>query len=351
MGKLWRFVIPTAVIVLLLGFSLTLQTAPTQAQDFGSNWTASYFDNKNLSGGAELARIENQINANFGNGAPQIGISGFPSNDFSIRWQGLQTFDASGTYRFQALYDDGIRVRIDGSTIMDDFNESGSTQTRSVDVNVSAGVRDIVVEYVEYEGNAAVQFFWQPVDVAAAATAGPSPTPSTTPLPSIPSGALRATVIRASVLNVRDAPSLGGNRVSQILRGQTYQVVGRNADARWFLLDLGGFQAWAYGYYLFIDGNEYNAPVRSATTVFGLPGGFNDTGVLVQTHATMRMRSEPDVFAPQTGRITWGAFLPVAGRTAAGDWYQVLWKGTVGWVYVGFLDIVQGDYDDIPVIR
>jgi uncharacterized protein YraI len=150
---------------------------------------------------------------------------------------------------------------------------------------------------------------------------------------------------------VRDAPSVGGNRLGRILRGQTYQIVGRDPDARWFLLQLGGYQAWAYGYYLFVNGNEFNAPVRSATTAFGIPAGFNDTGVIVQTHATMRLRSEPDVTAPQTGRVTWGAFLPVAGRTAAGDWYQVLWKGTIGWVYTGFTDVVQGDYNNIPVIR
>jgi len=350
MAKLWRFLLPT-LLLLVLAIGLSVQTSTIQAQDFGSSWLASYYSNKSLSGGAAVARLEDQINVNYGSSAPQIGISGFPSDDFSIRWQGLQTFSADGTYRFQALYNDGIRVKIDGSTIIDDFKKHSGQRTASVDVSISAGSRDIIVEFVEFEGDAAVQFFWQPVSVTAPATAGPSPTPTVTSPPSIPSGALRATVIRASVLNVRDAPSLGGNRLGRILRGQTYRVVGRNADARWFLLELGGYQAWAYGYYLFIDGNEFNAPVRSATTAFGIPSGFNDTGVLAQTHATMRLRGEPSVFAAQTGRITWGAFLPVSGRTAAGDWYQVLWKGTIGWVYVGFLDIVQGDYDNIPIVR
>jgi hypothetical protein len=351
MAKSVRFTLPLIILLLMIGIGLTVQSTVAQGPTFGSNWIASYFNNNSLSGAPQIGRPETQVNINFSTGAPQIGVSGFPSDNFSIRYQGLQDFPSGGTYRFTAVYDDGIRVRIDGSTIIDDFDNNGTVKTTTADVNVTQGTRDIVVEYVEFTGNAAVQFYWQPVNVQPTGTAGPSPTPSATGLPAIPSGSLTATVIRAGVLNVRDAPSVGGNRLGRILRGQTYQIVGRDPDARWFLLQLGGYQAWAYGYYLFVNGNEFNAPVRSATTAFGIPAGFNDTGVIVQTHATMRLRSEPDVTAPQTGRVTWGAFLPVAGRTAAGDWYQVLWKGTIGWVYTGFTDVVQGDYNNIPVIR
>lgn len=349
MAKSVRLLIPTTIVLLLIGIVLTIQPSIVAAQDFGSSWTGSYYNTTNLSGSQVAGRIDNTINFNYGNSSPDV--SGMNSDNFSIRWQGLQNFEAGGTYRFTAVYNDGIRVRIDGSTIIDDYNNNGSLRTTTADVNISQGTRDIVVEYVEFENDAAVQFYWQGVSVDAAATDGPSPTPTVTGVPSIPSGALTAIVIRASVLNVRDAPSVGGNRIGRILRGQSYQVVGRDPDARWFLLELGGYQGWAYGYYLFINGNEFNAPVRSATSVYGIPEGFNDTGVIVQTHATMRLRADPNIGSSQIGRVTWGSFLPVAGRTAAGDWYQVLWKGTIGWVFTGFTDVVQGNYNDIPIIR
>lgn len=137
-------------------------------------------------------------------------------------------------------------------------------------------------------GSAAVQFYW---DIAAnltttpGATAGPTFTPTNTSLPPIPPGALRATVIRASVLNVRSAPTLGGEILGRILRGQTYQVVGRNQNATWFLLQLSERRAWAFGYYLFIDGNEFNAPVTSSLDGLGLPPGVPDTGVLAVTRS------------------------------------------------------------------
>ncbi|MCA9894573.1 MAG: SH3 domain-containing protein, partial [Anaerolineae bacterium] len=255
-----------------------------------------------------------------------------------------------GTYRFYLTADDGARAIINGTLIMDFYGNIGTQQTQTADFTITTtNETSIVIEYVDRTGNATVQFFWEPISVAQTGTPGPSPTPTATGLPPIPPGSLTATVIRASVLNIRDAPSLGGNRFDRIFRGQTYRVVGRNDDASWFLLDLGGRTGWAYGYYLYFNFNEFTAPIRTATTLYGLPAGYNDTGVLVQARAGMRMRGAPDLMSEQTGRITWGSFLPVVGRTAAGDWYQVLWKGTIGWVYTGFLKIVEGDINNVPI--
>ncbi len=332
--------------VVLFALILSLGVQQSEAQIFGSGWTANYYANTSLSGTPSLTRVEAAVNYNFGTAAPN-GIAGFPADNWSASWDSTQQF-AAATYRFTARYDDGVRVFVDGVAVIDNFAANNGLFESTAEVVLTEGPHTIRVEYVEFTGNAVIQVFWEQVT---GGTAGPTFTPSNTGLPPIPPGALTATVIRAGVLNVRDAPSLGGNVISQILRGQTYQVVGRNADATWFLLQLNEFQGWAYGYYLFINGNEFVAPVRSATTVFGLPEGFNDTGVLVQTNAGMRMRAEPNVLSPQTGRITWGAFLPVSGRTENGDWFLVLWKGTTGWVFTGFLDIVQGNYEDIPVIR
>ncbi len=168
-----------------------------------------------------------------------------------------------------------------------------------------------------------------------------------TPLPPIPPGALTATVIRASVLNVRAAPYIGAPRVDRILRGQTYAIVGRDADARWFLLQLSDKQAWAWGYYLFVNGNEFNAPVLSDFATAGNPAA--GSRLTVQTQAGLRLRAAPTLDSAQIGRIPWGDLLPVIGRTASGDWYQVVFRGTVGWVASGFTRILEGSLDQVPV--
>lgn len=339
-----RLLLPVLVLTVALALLLSVTV---QAQSFGTNWIGQYFDNPDVSGDPVYSVIDQQVNFVWA-ASPIPGQ--LPEDNFSIRWI-TGEFLLPGTYRFYLTADDGARAIVNGTVIMDFFSNSGSRQTQTADFTItSTAETSLVVEFVDRVGNATVQFFWEPISVAATGTPGPSPTPTATGLPPIPAGSLTATVIRASVLNIRDAPSLGGNRFDRIFRGQTYRVVGRNDDASWFLLDLGGRTGWAYGYYLFFNRNEFTAPISSATTLYGLPDGFSDTGVLAQARAGMRMRAAPDLMSEQTGRITWGSFLPVVARTAAGDWYQVLWKGTIGWVYTGFLKVVEGDINNVPVV-
>jgi hypothetical protein len=253
--------------------------------------------------------------------------------------------------------EDDVRVTVNGVVLLNflnqDINGSGPV---SGTIALPAGNATIVVEFIARTGNASIVFYYQLI-----ATGGQTQIPgifftptttvtaSRTPLPAIPAGAITATVIKASVLNTRDVPSTGGRKLGQILRGETYAVIGRDADARWFLLQLGGYQAWSYGFYLFINGNEFTPPITSPFGTIGVPGGYPDTGVLAQSTATLVLRDVPSVGGTQIGRVTWGAFLPVVGRTGDNFWYQVSWKGTIGWVYAPFTDIIQGDLNAVPV--
>lgn len=335
------------VFIVLFGFMLSFSLIhPANAQVFaGSNWSAEFYNNPTLTPPAVATRIDNTIAFNFGAGAPPG--TPLPADNFSIRWTTTQNFTA-GTYTFTAFAEDDVQVKLNGAVIISfrggDVNGPQSFQAATT---VPAGAVVITVEYVARTGNASIQFQWQLTGQPG--TVGPTATPTRTSLPPIPPGALTATVIRASVLNIRDAPSLGGNRIGRVLRGETYAIVGRDERARWFLLQLGGYQGWAWGYYLFINGNEFNAPVRSPFGTIGVPPGVEDTGVVAQTQSTMVLRQQAHVASAQIGRITWGAFLPVIGRTADGYWWQVVWKGTVGWMYSPFSKIIQGDINAVPI--
>jgi uncharacterized protein YraI len=145
---------------------------------------------------------------------------------------------------------------------------------------------------------------------------------------------------------VRDAPYLSGTRLGTIQRGETYVVLGRDPDARWFLLDLGEIEGWAWGYYLFIDGNEFDPPVTGPFTL----AGVGDANTIVQATAGLKLRAEPNVTSAQIGRITWGALLPVTGRSERGSWYRVVWKGTEGWIFAPYTDPVEGDIERVPFV-
>ncbi len=328
-----------------------------QAQDFGTNWTGTFFPSNNLTGSGVPVTGVNGLNFTWGDGVPivnGVAVPGMPADNFSARFTSVQNFQA-GAYTFTLTTDDGVRLYIDGQIVLDRFVGRSQT-TDTVTVSLTAGPHTLTVEYFENTGPAALIVSWT-FGSGTIVTAGPSPTvgPTNTPLPTslppIPAGALTATIIRAPVLNIRSAPSVFSDRLGRVLRGQTYAIVGRDERARWFLLQLSGYQGWALGYYLFINGNEFNAPIVSDFSVQGNPAAQSPTGVVAMSEATLRLRAAPTVNSAQIGRVTWGGALAVVGRTRAGDWYQVIWKGTTGWVASAWVEIVEGDLSTVPIVQ
>jgi uncharacterized protein YraI len=343
------------LLLVVILFGMIVSFSITQAQEFGTNWSGTFFPTNNFSGsGVPVSGIAG-LNFNWGANAPFITpgvpITGIPADNFSARFTSAQTFNA-GTYTFSVVSDDGVRVYIDGQVALDDMTPHAA-KTDTFAYNMTAGLHSLTVEYVEFIDQAVLQVQWG-FGGGVVGTAGPSPTPgpTNTPLPTglpaIPSGAITATVIRAPVLNVRASPSVFAPRVGSVLRGQTYAVVGRDPNARWFLLQLSGFQAWALGYYLYIPQNEFSAPVVSNFVLGGNPASIS--GVVGQSFATLRLRAQPNVYSAQIGRVTWGGALAVTGRTRGSDWLRVVWKGTTGWVAAAWVRIVEGNLNDVPVV-
>jgi len=341
------------LIVMLVVLVFSSATSLIQAQDFGTNWTGTFFASNNLTGtGVPVSNIQG-LNFNWGTGVPIINgvpVPGMPADNFSALFNSVQTF-VGGTYTFTASSDDGIRVSIDGALLLDKFVGRALTQD-TFSTTLSAGQHSITVEYFEGIDQAVLQFQWGLT--GGVVTAGPSPTPGPTAtpvptgLPPIPGGALTATVIRAPVLNVRAGPSAFADRIGSLLRGQTYAVIGRDEHARWFLLQLSGKQGWALGYYLYFNTNEFNAPIVSDFVLGGNPAAAS--GVVAQAVGTLKLRAQHDVRSEQIGRVTWGGAVAIVGRTRYNDWYQVIWKGTTGWVAAQWVRVVEGDINTIPIV-
>jgi uncharacterized protein YraI len=356
-----RLILPLALLLIFGALTLPM---PRASAELGTNWTATYLECPDQPVGTSTVDINtctvastqagiNGVNFNYGTST----ANGVGPDWFAIRFESVQTF-AQGTYNFIVSSDDGVRVYIDGALVLDRFIGRVYT-TDTFTQNMTAGTHTLRIEFLEAIDSAQIQF--QYLQTSGSFTAGTpgviatttfgTPLPPTvvppTPLPAIPPGALTATVVRASVLNVRAAPYLGAPRVGRVLRGQTYAIVGRDEDARWFLLQLSGTQAWAWGYYLFVNGNEFNAPVVGNFATAG--GQVAQSSVTVQTNATMRLRAQPNILSEQIGRVPWGDLLPVIGRTAGNDWLQVVFRGTTGWVATSYVEILEGNLNDVPV--
>lgn len=121
-----------------------------------SNWRGEYFSNATLSGTPALVRDDAAIDFNWGTGAPASGI---PADGFSVRWTRTVNLP-TGTYRFLARSDDGIRVWLNNTLIIDEWHEARDA-TYVVDRSLNGGNHTLRVEYYENQGEAHVLFWWE----------------------------------------------------------------------------------------------------------------------------------------------------------------------------------------------
>ncbi|HEY7628652.1 MAG TPA: PA14 domain-containing protein, partial [Ilumatobacteraceae bacterium] len=114
-----------------------------------TGWRGEYYANQTLSGGATVCRDDAVINFNWGSGTPAAGIG---SDHFSVRWTRTENF-AAGTYVFTMGSDDGGRLRVDGTLVLDQWFDQGYPGVPpSISLNIAAGTHTIVMEYYENGG-------------------------------------------------------------------------------------------------------------------------------------------------------------------------------------------------------
>jgi uncharacterized protein YraI len=123
-----------------------------------SGWEAKYWNNTTMSGTPALQRQESDLNHDWSEGSPHIDIG--PEN-FSARWKRTIHLP-SGTYHFTATMDDGMRVWVDNSLIINSWWDS-QVHSLSSDVYLNGGNHEIKVEYYQVSGQAIAKVNWTAV--------------------------------------------------------------------------------------------------------------------------------------------------------------------------------------------
>ena len=136
------------------------------------HWKGEYWSNPNLSGNPALVRNDGTLDFDWGDGSPAWGL---PADNFSARWTRTVTFDP-GRYRLFAQADDGVRVYVDDTKVLDEWHPSDASRVYTVDLLLT-GARRLTVEYYEGTGRARIKFWWQRIGD------WPTPTPTATPTP------------------------------------------------------------------------------------------------------------------------------------------------------------------------
>jgi MSHA biogenesis protein MshQ len=125
-----------------------------------SGITGNYYNNRTLTEPSTATRSDAPIDFNWATAAP--GPSGISADNFSTRWTGYVRVTQSGSYRFQTVSDDGVRLYVNGNLVIDRWNDHSAATDTTVDIPLVAGsAYTLVLEYYEAGGDAVIRLNWR----------------------------------------------------------------------------------------------------------------------------------------------------------------------------------------------
>ncbi len=114
-----------------------------------------YFPNITLSGNPTFVRTDNEISFSWGANSPDKSLA--PGN-FSVLWQGNFNFNG-GTYAFNAVTSDGMKVYIDGNIVFNQWHNQPPSMY-SFSTALTEGNHLVVVQYYEQSNQAMADLWW-----------------------------------------------------------------------------------------------------------------------------------------------------------------------------------------------
>lgn len=126
------------------------------SQELGNGLYVEYYNTTNLTGSPSLRRIEPNIDFDYDDDerpAPSVAFN------FSARFRGILKAESGGVYTFRLRVDDGARLRINGQTLIDRWNNSG---TFTASLPLIAGSRNTIeLDYRDTGGDASCDLAWR----------------------------------------------------------------------------------------------------------------------------------------------------------------------------------------------
>jgi endoglucanase len=113
-----------------------------------------YYDNSNFTG-TLVQRYDSRVFFSWGSGAPVAGIA---ADSFSVRWEGLVKAPGTGTYTIFANADDGIRVWVNGTQIINRW-VNGAEVSGTISLNAGQ-FYTITTDYFDGSSNARAELRW-----------------------------------------------------------------------------------------------------------------------------------------------------------------------------------------------
>ena len=124
-------------------------------------WRGEYWANRDLSGDPFFVRNDEEVDFTWSRSPTAPDGRSLPDTNWSARWTRRLRFDA-GWYTVRARADDGVRLRIDGNLIIDEWHTSSGTEVYEQFVRLGVGWHTVQVDYYQAGGSASVAVWWEP---------------------------------------------------------------------------------------------------------------------------------------------------------------------------------------------
>lgn len=142
------------------------------------------------------------------------------------------------------------------------------------------------------------------------------------------------TLTATSNLMIRSGPGTGYTAVGSVPGGTTLQALGRDSAAYWAYVDFAGTRGWIAAWLCSVNGELGTLPVvppdGSGALSAAAPAAPGGSGQVAAPTVNLRMRSGPGMPYATLTTVPQGTEVPVLAQE--GDWLQVSYNGTVGWI-------------------
>src|SRR5688500_14219368 len=133
------------------------------ASPAGDGLLGQYFNNKDFSAPV-FARTDATVNFAWGAGSPAAFIA---PESFSVRWTGKIIPHKSEAYTFYTASDDGVRLWIDGTLVIDKLVLQATKEHASTPITLTEGQPiDVRLDYFENTGGATAKLLWSSLTTA-----------------------------------------------------------------------------------------------------------------------------------------------------------------------------------------
>lgn len=122
-------------------------------------WFGTFYNNEALQGEPVATHYAPALSFDWGAKSPFPDVVWW--DGFSARWV-RKAYLNTDHYRFCAMSDDGVRLWVGQTLVLDEWHANDGSQPMCKAHWVSSGTYDIKVEYYEHGGNALIHVWWEP---------------------------------------------------------------------------------------------------------------------------------------------------------------------------------------------